>query len=410
MSSRISTSVVYELDDLERPQLPVEMRTFNRLPSGIAARVLPIEEESLLRAARHKAGYHDFGSDDFREPLRLMLADLNDDDRITPLGRVTVRSVLTQVLETRLRIQEEMTRPRPTPLSPVVAPLFIVGLPRTGTTHLHNLLAQVPALRFLPLWRSIAPFPATRGLGQFADLRRWHTRFRLMAIDRLLPRLRAMHAMEVDLPHEELQLCAPALRSFFFESSFDLPRYRGWYAGRLHPIAYEYLRGVLELLQVGEAPRRWVLKSPQHLDQLPALVGAFPDATILCTRRDPARSVLSLITMIVYARRAVYGRVDVAHEARVWTERLAGMLEAADKARAALPRERVHDIDFERFVSDPMGVVESIVRFVGLEWDRRTRDAVEAYQRKAPPYRYGRIAYRYENLGIDERALRERLG
>lgn len=227
-------------------------------------------------------------------------------------------------------------------------------------------------------------------------------------IDYLLPHLRSMHEMEVDLPHEELQLCAPAFRSFFYESSLDIPRYRRWYAGRQHADAYEYLRAVLQLLQRDRAGRRWVLKSPQHLDQIPALLSAFPDALVLRTHRDPARAALSLITMIVYARRAVYGRIDVAAEARAWMERLAQMLRDASVQAAAVPKGQLFDVDFDDFMGNPVGTVERIVRVAGLDWDTPTRTAVEEYQRSAPPNRHGRIIYDDGALGLDPDELRER--
>lgn len=408
MTARIDLPPAQRLDDLAEPRLPAAARAFNRLPAAAMARWLPFDADRLVRAARRRTGLDDLGGDDYREPLALLLDDLGRDDRITPLGRLTVRAILLQVLETRLCVQHELHTARPEALAPVRAPLVIVGLPRTGTTHLHNLLSCVPALQFLPLWQSVAPFRPPGLRRRLPDLRRPRTAFRLAMIDHLLPHLRAMHAMEVDLPHEELQLCAPAFRSFFFESSLDVPRYRAWYAGRQHPDAYAYLRRVLQLLQRGRETRRWVLKSPQHLDQLPALLGAFPDAIVLRTHRDPARAALSLITMITYARRAVYRRLDVAAEAQAWVDRLTQMLRDGAAQADALPAGQRVDVEFDRFVADPVGTVERILRCAGLEWDATTRAAVQTYQQSAPRNRHGRIQYDDASLGLDPYAMRER--
>lgn len=407
MSARLDTVPGHRIDDLAAPHLPPLARAWNRVPDAVAARLVPLDLEALERAARRQTGLDDFGGDDYREPLALLLADAAADDRITPLGLTTIRSMLLQSLATRLCVQHAFTAARGRALPSVTAPLVIVGLPRTGTTHLHNLLASVPALQFLPLWQSIAPFRPPGWRGRLPDLRRLHTAFRLRMIDHLLPRLRAMHAMEVDLPHEELQLCAPAFRSFFFETSFDVPRYRAWYIGRQHSDAYDYLRRVLQLLQHGPG-RRWVLKSPQHLDQLPALLSAFPDAIILRTQRDPARAALSLITMLLYTRRVLYRHVDVPAAARAWADRLAQMLRDGAQQAAALPAAQRYDVDFERFVADPVGTVEQILRFAGIGWDAATREAVTAYQRSAPPHRHGRIIYDVAALGLDRDELREK--
>lgn len=408
MKKRTETATTYRIADLAAPRLPAAARAFNRIPAALAARLLPLDAEKLVRAARRRTGLADFGGEDFREPLALMLEDLRGDERITPLGRVTVRAVLTQVLETRLLLRHAERAGRGRDLAPVRAPLVIVGLPRSGTTHLHNLLSRVPALQFLPLWRSIVPFRPPGWRGVLPDLRRVHTAARLRAIDFLMPRLRAMHEMEVDEPHEELQLCAPALRSFFFEASFDVPRYRAWYAGRQHYDAYAYLRRALQLLDGGGGKRRWVLKSPQHLDQLPALTAAFPDAVILRTRRDPVDAALSLITMILYSRRAIYRRVDVRREARAWFERLARMLADARAHAEALPAGRVYDVDFDGFVADPVGTVEEILRFGGVDCDAATREALRDYQANHPRNRYGRVVYEYDSLGLDPEEMRDR--
>ncbi len=408
MSARLDTAPVYRIDDLAAPHLPALARVINCLPDAAAARLVPLEAAALARAARRRTGLADFGGDDYREPLALLCEDVRADDRITPLGRLTIRAILLQALVTRLCVQHAFTTARGRVLTPVAAPLVIVGLPRTGTTHLHNLLACVPALRFLPLWQSIAPFRPPGWRGRLPDLRRRQTAWRLRMIDHLLPRLRAMHAMEVDLPHEDLQLCAPAFRSFFFETSVDVPRYRAWYAGRQHPDAYAYLHRVLQLLQDGADGPRWVLKSPQHLDQLPALLSAFPDAVILRTQRDPARAALSLITMLLYTRRVLYRPFDVAAAARAWADRLAQMLRDGARQTAALPPAQRYDVDFERFMVDPVGTVEEILRFVGIGWDAPTRAAVTAYQQSAPPDRHGRIAYEAAAIGLDADELRER--
>jgi hypothetical protein len=398
------------IDDWSDPWLPLPARAWNHVDPTLAAHLVPLDEASLLRAARRRTGLADFGGDDFRAPLRMLLRDLNADPCLTPLGRVVARSVLGQVLTTRLCIAHELAEMGTRPLAPVRAPIVVVGLPRTGTTHLHNLLSRAPALRFLPMWQSVMPFRAPGLRRRLPDLRRVHSTLRLQILDRLMPLLRTMHEMDTDLPHEELQLCAPALRSFFFESSFRLPTYQPWYASRQHPEAYAYLQRALALVQRDDPTRRWVLKSPQHLDQFGELLAAFPDAVIVRTHRDPARAVLSLITMLLYARRACYRDTDVAADARHWVARLEQMLRDSLAAQAPVAEERIIDVEFDAFVADPTGTAARVLEFAGVEVDRRTRAALDAYHRANPRDRHGRIEYDFASIGLDEGEVRERLG
>lgn len=400
------------IDDWDRPWLPRLVRLLNRLPDGVARRMAPLDEASLLQAAMQSTGLHDFGDPAFLEPLRLLLDDLNGDERLTTLGRITARTLLGQLLRARLRVEDRIARHPEVASQPVRAPIVIVGLPRTGTTHLHNLLSEVPGLRSLPLWESIEPVSRERGRLPFPDLRRARTALRMRQIDYLLPLFRSMHPMEADLPHEELQLAALTFRSFFFEGSFRLPRYRPWYAAGDQREAYAYLRRVLQLLQWVRGSGRWVLKSPQHLERIGALHAEFPDAKIVRTHRDPVRAVLSLATMITYTRRVVYRDLDPAEEGRAWASRLEQMLRASLEQADRLPRSCTLDVRFDDFVRDPAKTVEQVLAFAGAgmatEFAASARQRVEEHVRVHDATRRDRLAYRFEDLGLDRDELRER--
>jgi len=391
------------IDDWRDPFLPAPIRALNTLPERVARRVAPLDRASLLRAARRSTGLHDFGIQGIEEPLELILSDLRADPKLTPLGRITARTVIGQLLRARLRVEAELARHPEVEERAVAPPIVIVGLPRTGTTHLHNLLSRVPALRSLPLWESIEPVPRP-GPG---DGRRLRAALRLRQLDYLIPHLRRMHEMEVDLPHEELQLTALAFRSFFFESSFRLPGYRRWYADADHRGAYTYLRRVLQLLQTDPGGERWVLKSPQHLDQLDALCAAFPEAKIVRTHRDPARAVLSLASMVTYTRRVCYRDIDAAEEGRAWATRLEGMLRRSLEQVDRLPPRNVLDVRFEKFVADPVGTVEEVLAFAGIAFEPAARERVERFSREHAATRSA-FEHRFEDVGLERSELERR--
>jgi len=392
------------IDDWQAPWLPLPARLLNVLPDRLAARLAPLDEASLLAAARRRTKLDDFGDEGFREPLRLLLGDLTADDRLTPLGRLTARTVFGQLLRARLRVEDLLTRDPAIASRELPAPIVVVGLPRTGTTHLHNLLSRVPALRSLPLWESVEP---VRPPG-YLDLRRLRSSVRLRQIDYLIPLFRLMHEMKIDLPHEELQLSALTFRSFFFEGSFRLPRYRPWYAAGDHTGAYLYLRRVLLALQRSAGSERWVLKSPQHLDQLTALSNAFPDSKVIRTHRDPVRAVLSLATMITYTRRVCYRDLDPVAEARSWVDRLEQMLRRSLEQAEAVPSDRVLDVSYEVFVKDEWATLERVFDFAEVELDAAARKAIRAHLDACGLGRRALLEYSFEHLGLDPRELRER--
>ena len=214
---------------------------------------------------------------------------------------------LTGLLKNRLLI-EDLLRRHPEILEErIVAPIIICGLPRTGTTHLHNLMSADPALRSLPYWESLEPVLAERERPApgAPDPRKERTEMALSFLDAAMPYFKRMHEMTVEHTHEEIQLLAIDFSTMLFETTApdaDVARRTTWRvtSGRATPTCSRVLK-VLQWLRGGT---RWVLKSPQHLEQFPALVDTFPDATFVVTHRDPVSVTASMVTMIAYTRTA----------------------------------------------------------------------------------------------------------
>jgi hypothetical protein len=382
---------------LHRPRLRLPLRLSNAVAGSLAERVIPLDEGSLLAAARKRTGLEDFGDDDFREPLRVFLGALERDTELTPAGRLSVRILVSKLLTTRLRAQELVTRHPEIRELPVRSPIVIVGLPRTGTTHLHNLISCDPALRWLPFWESAEPLRSPRARPWWPDLRVQRTALDLRIGAYVAPLLPLMHEMGAELPHEELQLSAVTFRSFFFEGAYCVPSYRRWYAAADHTDAYRYLRLLLQVLQWTRGGERWVLKSPQHLDQSGPLIAAFPDAT-----------ALSLATMITYTRRIFHRRVDPVAEARSWVARIEQMLRAALEDEPLLPREQVMDVRFHEFMADPSATLERVFAFSEQPLGESVRRALQAHRAANPRGKHGTVAYSFRDLGLDPDELRER--
>jgi len=401
----------HRIDDWDRPWLPAPIRLLNALPPSLASTLFALDEEQLLARARRSTGLHDFGDPDFLAPLRLLLADFRERDHFTAMGRITARAILHQNLCARLCLEERFKQSPAIAQQAIDRPLIIAGLPRTGTTHLHNLLSRIRGLRYLPLWQTLHPAPPPPGR---RDRRRQVTRFSMAMTHYILPLLMRMHELEADQPHEELTVCALCYRSFFFEGCFEVPGYRQWYANTTHEAGYAYLRRTLQILQEEGAPpgrdgtARWVLKSPQHLDQLETILTVFPGARLVLTHRDPLRAVISMITMMSYSSRQVYEPLRLREEARAWVDRLEQMLRRSQEQVRRIPPASVCHVDFNEFMADAEGTVRRVCAFADVELDAGSVAAVRAYLQDAVRDRHGRIDYCFADLGLDEDEIRER--
>ena len=397
------------IDDLAAPRGPLAWRVANAVAAPFARRIANLDEASLLASARRREKLDDFGDASFREPLRVLLDALEREACLSPLGRVMTRQLLLGLLATRLRLEEMLGEHPEIHDERVVAPIVILGLPRTGTTHLHNLLAELPALRSLPYWESLEPIPSKPvRAGRTPDARRERCAGALRLQHFVMPLFPAMHEMTADAPHEEIQLLAADFRTMFFEASAFVPSYGAWYRDHDQTGAYRYLKRLLQALQWLRGPRRWVLKSPQHLEQIRPLLAVFPDARIVHTHRDPVRVVASMCTMLAYGRRMQTARVDVAALGRAWSERIARMLDASARDRARVPAGHAMDLPLDAFLADEVGAALRVAAFAGLDAGPAVRARFEMLQAAKPRGRHGRIDYRLEDFGLDAAVLRER--
>jgi hypothetical protein len=390
------------IDDLDAPRLPVTLRALNALGAPIAERWAPFDDAALVAAARRRAGLSDLGTDAFRPALRVLLDALRRDVELSPLGRVLTSQLLTGLLVTRLRLVRLLDDHPAILDEPVEAPIVVLGLPRTGTTHLHGLLAQVPQLRSLPYWESLEPIPevGTRGTGA-DDGRRRRCALALRFQHWVMPLFPLMHEMTADAPHEEIQLLAVDFSTMLFEASYLLPTYRDWYVATDQTDAYRTLRLLLQALQWLRGPKRWVLKSPQHLEQLGPLLRVFPDARIVQTHRDPVRVTTSMCTMAAYGLRMNLARVDAVAAGHYWAARVEHMLRKSVEDRHLVPKDQVLDVHLDAFVEDALGTAERVCAFADVPLTDAARHAMRAYQDAHQRGRHGTIVHRLDDFRLD---------
>jgi hypothetical protein len=402
------------IDDYSNPRFSPEARAMLDAIASMPA--LPLEPEALMAAASEQTGLDHFGDDWFREPLEIVCRAIPVEAGLNAVGRVTAGSSLVNMLANRLRLEDLLRRHPEIEDVPIARPIIIVGLPRTGTTHLHNLLSADPQLRSLPYWESLEPVPETIPPPD-PDPRIERTAMATGFTDVAMPYFKAMHEMTPEHVHEEVQLQTLTLASMLLETQWHVPTYRDWWKSTDQTPAYRYLRRALQALQWLRGGERWVLKSPQHLEQFGRLMTVFPDATVICTHRDPVSVTLSFATMASYSARLSIDHPDPKAIGKYWTDRIQDMLTACVRDRDVLPAEQSLDVRFDDFMADEWGTVERIYEKAEQPFGDETRAALSAYNDNHRRNRFGRVRYDISTFGIDpaerESALadyRERFG
>ena len=368
-------------------------------------------EEAVLEQATKRTGLTDFGADDFRERLGVWLRSVEEDAGLGPVGRVGIFRDLVRYAANRLRL-EDLLRRHPEILDAEVArPIVIAGLPRSGTTHLLNLIAADRRLRSLPYWESLEPFPDPAecpGPGG-VDPRLARCRESYAQQDALMPLLKSMHDMAPEHVHEEIEVQALDFSSYELEWIATVPRWRDYYLAHDQTPHYAYMKKALQALQWLRGPDRWVLKSPQHMEQLVPLLRTFPDATVVLTHRDPVSVIASAVTMLAYGDRVRRTRVDPGAIAAYWSDRIERLLRACVRDRERVPASQGIDVPFHVFMADDVGMVERIYRLAGLEMTAAARASLERFVAEHPRGKHGRIAYDLQgDFGIDPEQLRRR--
>ncbi len=396
------------IDDLVSPRFTAAQQSV--LDYGATLDV-SLDEHDLVAQARSHTGLEDFGPDDFWPRLRAYLRAVEDDRGLNNLARLTQQRRVVKLLSSRLGLTE-LLRLHPEILDiDIDHPLIVVGLPRSGTTHLVNLLAADRRRRALPWWECQEPFPV-RGDGPGVD-----------GVDPRYIRCAAEHAVEVEMAplvqamhdrfpeaiEEEVELLDIDFASYTLEWHARVPDWRDFYLGLDQRGHYAYMKTVLQALTFLRGPRQWVLKSPQHLEQLGPLVDTFPRAAFAITHRDPVAVIQSAITMLAYGDRMRRHEIDPGPLADYWIDRVETLLRACVRDRELLPADRSIDVLFHEFMADDIATVERFYGCAGVEMTTSARRQLDAYMAANPRGKHGRLVYDLRgDFGLEPEAVRER--
>jgi len=396
-----------------RASQPFGLRVLNRTGAALRKLGVPLvrlDADSLLQSARKNASLTDFGHDSFRAPLERLVASLESEAQLTLLGRVIARRDLLRLLENRLRQVDLRKQHREINWERIERPLFILGLPRTGTSILHELMAQDPANRVPMTWEVMHPFPPPETRTFHSDPRIAQVDAHFSGIDRLLPDFKAMHPMGARLPQECVVITQHEFASMVWHTSNRVPSYQNWLDGADLRHVYESHKRWLQVLQWKAPAERWVLKSPGHLWALESLLAVYPDARIVQNHRDPLKVVASLVSLVCTLRSLATEEIDPHEIGRDWTQRLAAGLDHATRVRdeAKLPESQVFDVPFRAFMADEIAMVRKIYEHFGMQYTAEAERRMRAFLAANAADKHGRHTYDLSLGGLDEATERKR--
>jgi len=396
------------IEDLAAPQRgPEEQAIYD-----MALRMhVDLDPDALVARARAETGLDRLGGTGVVDRLRRHLAAVDADTGLSGLGRHLVRDRTLGLLRARLRYEDFVGRHPEALEVELEPPVIVVGLPRSGTTHLVNLLAADSRFRSMPWWEVREPTPV-RGDGPGRDgvdprFTRCHAEWettRSVAPLTALMHDRPPWSIEEDCELVDLDVC-----SYTLEWHARVPAWRDFYFELEQRDHYRFLRQQLQVLSYLRGPNRWVLKTPQHLEQLGALLDAFPDATIAFTLRDPVAVLQSAITMLAYGDRMRRVEVDAPGLAEYWVDRVERLLRAAVRDAHLISVDQRVDVEFGEFMQDDLAMAAKILQTAGMELTDTARAELEGYVAGNPRGKDGRVVYDLRrDFGLDPDDLYQR--
>jgi hypothetical protein len=357
------------------------------------------DEEAILAAARNRAGLSDFGDAAFREGLQKLLWACENEAQLSFVGKLSAREYLVSLLTNLLYMERDRQREPGIDAEEVRAPIFMLGLPRTGSTLLHALLAADPARRVPLTWEVMFPTAGRDGNASDPDQIRRCER-NLKWFHRMAPNFKPIHAVGAGLPQECIAITPHVMQSILFHTMYDVPSYQAWLDQNGYREAYRFHRQFLKHLQHTRGSGRWLLKAPGHLFSLGELIAEYPDAVFIQTHRTPARVIGSISSHAVVLRNTFSEAVDDRAASEDWVRLWDQALGDALKVRAEAPNKFV-DVMYQDLESNPIQAVRGISDAIGEELTPEVEAKMQRHLVKNPKGLNG--VHRYSMPEIDPR-------
>jgi len=364
--------------------------------------------DDIIAAARAQTGLSDYGDPAILDGLQRLLTGYAGEARFTERGSQMAHADLVTAMAIRMKVEGWLAE-RPELLErPIEKPLFVFGLPRTGTTLLINLLHSDPARRSFLRWEAYDPVPPPRPEELHAGPRYQTMQDKSEMAAKYMPEIVAIHYEDADSPTECQFLMTPSFCSQVYESQADVPSYRQWLMHEAdYGPAFRFHKRFLQLLQA-EAPGRWTLKNPWHPLFLDTLTEVYPDAQLVMTHRDPADVVGSICSLIKHVRRIYSDDVDLKGIGESFMDTFQIMIDRARAYKAKHGSDAILDVQYASMMRDPLGTVRTIYDHFDEELTPAAQAAMDAYMAGNQQGKHGKHSYALEEYGLSRDIVHER--
>jgi len=395
MAHHATKGQIFEITDMLAPILTEQQKA---VLEGAAKASFDFSSDAILSAARQQTGLSDFGEMDFVERLDLWCQCVREDSFLSAVSHAALWTMFVRYAADRLRV-EDICKRHPEILDiEIDRPIVVAGPPRSGTTHLLGLLSADTRLRSLPWWEATAPVPTEADAPTAEDTNpRWtRTQAGWEQQDAMMPLFKYMHEFSPDHISEDIELQALDFSSYLLEWMALVPKWRDYYLNHDQSGTYAYLKKGMQVLTFLKGPNRWVIKCPQHMEQLPVLRKTFPDATYVITHRDPVGSIRSTLSMWLYASRILRTKSDPEEPKGYWIERYKTMLQRCVRDHVCLPAEQTVDVYFHQWIKDPDSILREIYAKARLPLDEDVLATMHQYHADNDPGVKGRVIFNLE--------------
>ncbi len=389
---------------LPRPEWIDQINAEGRMwkAAGMLRDMVPLDMDSLIAAARRETGLHDLGDPDWEEPLSVLIDALEHEAELNLMGRMATRSEMILLLRNRLKLTDLVRRHPEIAEQPIVAPIIITGLPRTGTSILQEVLHQDPRLRTPLFWETYFMGEAAEGTDD-ALYARLGDEIAQQWI-RVTPQIQTMHETAGHIPAEDATVWNYSFVSDAIMSFYQIPSYHAW-VNRADPmLIYKYHRLALQALQWRQPGRRWFGKTLYHLGCLPKLFEAYPDAQVIHTHRDPLRSMASITNLL---RTFYWQRSDQDFDSPGFEEIMVGEATAkrleqvmAWRDDGTVPASQIIDSRYQDLMDDPVAAASRIYARLGLSFDDAAARRIRDYLAFKPKHKHG--AHKYRQMSAEQ--------